>query len=173
MRQQEKHIQRWTQPPPRARQWYRVRWGDSLSVVARRFGLSVQTLKDLNNLSGNLIRVGDRLRVAVEPVSLSETKWYRVRWGDSLSVVAQRFGLTVQRLKELNNLSGNLVRAGDRLLVSEGEAPLYGAQWYRVQRGDSLWTIAQRFQMTVRELKILNNLTGTLIQAGHRLLIRP
>lgn len=173
VRQRQEQIQRWTQPPPRARQWYRVRWGDSLSVVARRFGLSVQTLKDLNSLSGNLIRVGDRLRVGVEPVFLSETKWYRVRWGDSLSVVAQRFGLTVQRLKELNNLSGNLVRAGDRLLVSEGKVPLSGARWYRVQRGDSLWTIAQRFQMTVRELKILNNLTGTLIQAGHRLLIRP
>ena len=53
----------WTQPPPPPTQWYQVRRGDSLSVVARRFGMKVNQLKNMNNLSSNLIRVGAKLRL--------------------------------------------------------------------------------------------------------------
>lgn len=166
----------WTQPPPTSRQWYRVRWGDSLSVIANRFGLTVGKLKRLNHLSGNMIRVGARLQVSEGTPDVINSTWYRVRTGDSLSVIAARFGMSLSSLKGINNLSGNMIRAGDRLRVSEQD--LSGAlerevKWYRVRRGDSLWKIAKRFRMTVMDLKALNNLRSSVIRAGRLLLISP
>ena len=169
-------IQPWTQPPPPPTTWYRVRYGDSLSVVARRFRMKVRTLKRLNGLSGNLIRVGQRLRVRASegPVDYN-ARWYTVRRGDNLSGIAQRFGTTAHSLKRLNNLSGHLIHVGDKLRVRETakapKQPSGETKWYRVRRGDSLWKIAQRFRVSVTDLKILNNLTTSAIRAGKLLLI--
>ena len=168
-------IQPWTQPPPPATTWYRVRYGDSLSVVAKRFGMKVRALKNLNRLSGNLIRVGDRLRVRANdtPVDL-KSRWYTVRWGDNLSNIAKKFGTTAHRLKRLNNLSGNLIHVGDRLRVRGKAQPSRSSgdkRWYRVRQGDSLWKIAKRFSVSVTHLKVLNNLTTSAIRAGHLLLV--
>ena len=168
----------WTQPPPPATQWYQVRRGDSLSVVARRFGMKVHQLKDMNNLSSNLIQVGAKLRVRGgeedemdEPIS-----WYRVRHGDSLGKIAARFRTSISQIKKLNNLSTHLIFPGDRLRVkgqpkSKQSRPS-DSKWYRVQRGDSLWSIAQRFRVSVRDLRAFNNLPSSIIQAGHMLMVR-
>ena len=111
----------WTQPPPPARTWYRVRRGDSLSVIAHRFGTSVRQLRNLNDLSGSLIRVGQRLRVtrgSKDVTDTGEVKWYRVRRGDSLWSIAKRFQVSVQDLKILNNLRSSLIRVGRMLMIT-------------------------------------------------------
>ncbi len=167
----------WTQPPPPPTQWYRVRRGDSLSVVARRFGMKVRQLKDMNNLSSNLIRVGKRLRVrgGDEDYADDQVVWYRVRYGDSLGKIADRFGTSVSKIKRLNNLSTHLIFPGDRLRVRAKATPTQtqtgDTKWYRVQRGDSLWSIAQQFSVSVRDLRSLNNLSSSIIRAGHMLLV--
>ena len=114
-------LKTWTQPSPPRRTWYRVRRGDSLSVIAHRFGTSVRQLKNLNDLSGNLIRVGQRLRVNRDVKKATDTgdvKWYRVRRGDSLWSIAKRFRVSVQDLKVLNNLRSSLIRAGRMLMIT-------------------------------------------------------
>ena len=119
--QAKSRLKTWTPPSPPRRTWYRVRRGDSLSVIAHRFGTSVRQLRNLNDLSGSLIRVGQRLRVTRSSKDVTDTgdvRWYRVRWGDSLSVIAHRFGTSVRQLKHLNGLSGNLLRVGQRLRVN-------------------------------------------------------
>jgi len=167
----------WTQPPPPPTQWYRVRRGDSLSVVARRFGMKVHQLKAMNHLSSNLIRAGKKLRVrtGVDDEIDRTATWYRVRYGDSLGRIANRFGTSVRTLKRLNSLSTHLIYPGDRLRVRRVPAPqktLTGeSKWYRVRRGDSLWTIAQRFSVSVRNLRTLNNLSSSIIRAGHMLMV--
>ncbi|MYD31305.1 MAG: LysM peptidoglycan-binding domain-containing protein [Nitrospira sp. SB0661_bin_20] len=163
-------LKTWTSRPSQ-RSWYRVRWGDSLSVIARRFGTSVRQLKHLNGLSGNVIRVGQRLRVNRDAArAAGEATWYRVRRGDSLSVIARRFGTSVRQLKHLNGLSGNVIRVGQRLRVNRDAARAAGeATWYRVRRGDSLSVIARRFGTSVRQLKHFNGLSGNAIRAGQHL----
>lgn len=115
-------LKQWTQPPPQAN-WYPVRSGDSLSVIAHRFNMNVGKLKGLNNLSGNLINVGQRLRVSEgaevsEPSSGGDARWYRVRSGDSLWTIAKQFSVSVRDLKVLNNLRSSLIQAGRMLMVS-------------------------------------------------------
>ena len=166
----------WTQRPSQ-QTWYRVRWGDNLSVIAHRFGTSVRQLKRLNGLSGNLIRVGQRLRVnrdvakAGAVTKAGGATWYRVRWGDNLSVIAHRFGTSVRQLKRLNGLSGNLIKVGQRLRVNRNVAKAGEVTWYRVRMGDSLWSIAKQFRVSVKDLKVLNNLRSSLIRVGRRLMI--
>jgi membrane-bound lytic murein transglycosylase D len=169
--QVQDQIQPWNQPEPRGQDWYRVRRGDSLSVIARRFRMKVSTLKRFNNLSGNLIRVGMRLRVSEEMVPTTDTQGYRIQEGDSLSLIAKKFGMSVQQLKRLNNLSGNLIRVGAKLQVHKQAKISKDPKWYRVRNGDSLWSIAQRFRVTVTDLKDLNNLTASVIRAGHMLMV--
>ena len=160
------------QPLPQHTQWYRVRRGDSLSVVAKRFGMSVRTLKELNNRTSNLIRVGDRLRVRAEGPGVDmNTTWYTVRYGDSLSEIAEQFGMRTSTLRRLNKLTGNLIHVGDRLRVKGNPTSTKETKWYRVRHGDSLWSIAKRFSVSVTDLKILNNLRSSVIRAGRLLLV--
>jgi LysM repeat protein len=81
---------------------YRVRRGDALSTIARRFGTTTSVLTDLNNLRRpHLLRVGQVLRL---PHAVQESKRYRVQPGDTLSTIAQRFGTTVSALAGLNDI---------------------------------------------------------------------
>ncbi|MGD9852439.1 MAG: LysM peptidoglycan-binding domain-containing protein [Nitrospirales bacterium] len=167
----------WTQPPPPPTEWYKVRRGDSLSVVARRYGMKVGALKEMNNLRSNVIRVGDRLRVrgGDEDYADDQVTVYRVRYGDSLGTIARRFHTSVQSLMRLNNLSHSIIHPGDRLRIKgrPSTQPKNGedSKWYRVRRGDSLWSIAEQFSVSVRDLQALNNLSSSIIQAGHLLMV--
>ncbi|UCE64022.1 MAG: LysM peptidoglycan-binding domain-containing protein [Nitrospirota bacterium] len=165
------HLKLWKPEPPTHTQWYQVQEGDSLSVVAKRFGMSVRKLKELNDRSSNLIRVGERLRVRPpEPPLDLDATWYTVRYGDSLSVIASRFRISLGTLRQLNDLSGNLIHVGDRLQVKETPSRSE-PKWYRVREGDSLWSIAQQFRVSVTDLKMLNKLTSSVIHVGRLLVI--
>ena len=126
MTQRHDQIELWTELPPGAAIWYKVRYGDTLEDVAQEFGLTVPALKRLNNLSDNTIRWNDRLRlrndddsppIALQAAPTPPVNWYRVRFGDTLASVSQEFGLSVQELKRLNNLTEDIIRWNDRLRV--------------------------------------------------------
>lgn len=163
-----------------------------LKSVAKETGVSFEDLNRLNpelrrkvvpilkhgyylkvpiGMTGKIESVLDQIKVWGQPST--QNTWYRVRRGDSLSVIANRFGISLQKLKALNNLSKNLIRVEDRLRTRE-EPPLPrdGVKLYRVQPGDSLWSIAKQFRITVRDLMALNQLQGSLIHAGRVLLVR-
>lgn len=94
---------------------YVVKAGDSLWLIARKYGTTVEAIQKANNLVGDLIRVGQVLTIPVSE-TLSYTE-YTVRPGDSLWLIAKKYGTTVEALMNLNNLTSDLLMIGQVLKV--------------------------------------------------------
>ena len=100
---------------------YTVRKGDTLGRIARRYSLSTEQLRRVNQISGDLIRVGQKLHLPVNKTpgttSKSMCRAYIVQRGDTLSKIAQANRISVAELKAVNSLSSDLIRLGQTLLV--------------------------------------------------------
>ena len=153
--------------------YYIVKKGDSLWSIANRFGLTVEKLKDMNNLASNIISVGQRLLVKDTSSSNDVGVYYTVKSGDTLYGIAKKYGLTVDELKKMNNLTSNNLSINQKLLVSgTGEASSNSEyDTYIVKSGDSLWSIASKYGTTVDNLKDINNLNSDLLSIGQKLLV--
>lgn len=92
---------------------YIVKSGDSLYSIARKYNTTVGEIKKLNNLSSNLLSIGQVLKIP----SGSSTNTYVVKSGDNLYSIARKYQITVDELKKLNNLSSNLLNIGQVLKV--------------------------------------------------------
>ena len=166
---------------PQNPQRYRVRRGDTLGRIAKRFDTTVSALVATNNLTqAHLIRPGQVLRVpsgslaaapAVrEPAPPKKPQRYRVRRGDTLGHIAKRHGTTVDMLVAMNDLDqSHFIKPGQILSVPtkrpievpvvQGSVQPQRPQRYRVEAGDSLSVIAARFDTTVSTLAMLNGLS--------------
>ncbi len=108
--------------------YYSVRRGDVLGVIAERHGVRLSDLRRWNNISGSRIYAGQRLAVWVKPSStiastsksapIPDSKIHLVQPGDSLWEISRRYqGLSVERIKQLNNLSNNNIKPGQKLII--------------------------------------------------------
>ncbi len=93
---------------------------------------------------------------------------YTVRPGDSLWLIAQRYGTTIDDIRRLNGLTGDILRIGQVLKIPAPDSPYTE---YTVRSGDSLWTIAQRYGTTVDDIRRLNGLTSDVLRIGQVLKI--
>ncbi len=93
---------------------------------------------------------------------------YTVKSGDSLWSIANRFNTTVAEIKRLNNLNTNALQVGQVLKLPTGNENTNNNQGntYTVKSGDSLWSIARKYDTSVSELQNLNNLSSTILQVG-------
>ena len=93
---------------------------------------------------------------------------YTVKSGDSLWSIANRFNTTVAEIKRLNNLNTNALQVGQVLKLPTGNQNTNNNQGntYTVKSGDSLWSIARKYDTSVSELQNLNNLSSTILQVG-------
>jgi membrane-bound lytic murein transglycosylase D len=104
---------------------------------------------------------------------------HRVRSGESLSVIARRYRVSVQDLQRWNNIGDpRTLRAGKTIVVFSSPAPASsrtgGSFKYTVQRGDSLWSIARKHKVRVADLRNWNDLSsGNVIQPGQNITINP
>ncbi len=102
---------------------YRVRRGDTLSQIARSMGVPLARLRAANGLSGDLITVGQRLQIPATAGSLLARQIsYKVRRGDSLWRLAQRYGTSVARIKRQNGLRSDLLRINQVLQITPGQS---------------------------------------------------
>ena len=152
---------------------YVVRRGDSLWSISKKYGISVDELKSLNNLSSNLLSVGQTLRVKGVPETNNEI--YVVKSGDTLYGIASRYGINVDDLRRYNNLSGNVLSIGQQLYIPTGQMvdDIVGIDYdtYVVRTDDSLFNIASRYGISVDELKRINNLGNDTLFVGQQLLV--
>lgn len=150
--------------------YYVVKKGDSLWSIARANGLTVDELKSLNNLSSNVLHVGETLLIssADSTGDNGNDNYYVVKSGDTLWSIARKYNLSVNELKALNNLSSNVLSVGQRLIVGKESS-----NDYVVSAGDTLWAIARKFNVSVDDIKALNNLSSNNLSIGMTLKIPP
>lgn len=152
---------------------YTVKKGDSLYSIANKYNTTVDELKRINNLTSNILSIGQVLKLPSDKVSDIEkeenTISYTVQKGDSLYSIARKYDTTIDRIKDLNNLTTNLLSIGQVLLIPT-DTNLETT--YTVKKGDSLYSIAKKYNTTVDRLKQLNNLTSNLLSIGQILIVR-
>ena len=167
-------------PPQTQYVIHRVRRGQTLSVIARRYGTSVRAIMRTNNLrSANRIREGQRLRIpargsgTVRRTSRTAVNGvHSVRRGESLGGIARAYGTTVSRLKKDNKLTSDVIHPGQRLRVGPASSSGSGGKRYTVARGDTLGRIADRHRVGLTALLRANGLsTRSTIYPGQELVI--
>lgn len=182
-----KSIAEYTNTPylePNTSEQYTVQRGDTLYSISQKFNISVNKLKEINNLNTNTILPGQIL-IIKENVTPPQPTTYKVQKGDTLYSISQKFNTTADEIKRLNNITSNNIYINQELYIptstsapsnplpippiDDDENEEYSE--YIVQKGDSLWKISRDYNITVKELIELNNLTTTTLQIGDKLLV--
>jgi len=169
-----------------------VKQGESLYSIARTYNVTIDQLKNWNELTSNTLAVGQELVIS-DPDKASVS--YQVKPGDTLFSIAKEFGVSISEIKEWNNLSGNSLKIGQRLIIyRQKEQKLQGGAlnktiedsgqsiiaknedskttYYQVKSGDTLYEIAREHNMSVAELKALNDLQSDRLSVGQRLTVK-
>ena len=153
---------------------YVVKLGDTLFSIANKFNVTVQAIKNINNLSSNILNVGQELVIPKEetPSTSGEFINYTVKAGDSLYKIANAYNTTVNAIMNLNNLTSNALQVGQVLKIPTTiNEEIKDYINYTVKSGDSLYKIANNYNTTVDEIKKLNNLTSNNLQINQVLKI--
>lgn len=147
---------------------YTVQRGDTLYSIANKLGTTVDELKRINNIEGNTLSIGQILRVPMESITDDEENIYIVKKGDTLYQIALDNNTTIDEIKSLNNLTNNTLMIGELLKLPSALLP---EDTYIVQKGDSLYSIASKYNTTVDALKEVNNLESNILSVGQVLKI--
>ena len=181
--------------------YYRVKRGDNLSTIAKKYDVAVDDLKKWNNIKGNEVAYGKNLKIngteaeqkstAVAKVEIDKkgiqkdsvaattASFYVVQKGDNLSNIAKKFNVTVADIQDWNKLTNNNVQLGVSLQVVKNTtakeevavAPERKDIQYIVQKGDNLGNIAKKFGASLDDLKQWNNLASNAIALGSTLIV--
>jgi len=155
--------------------YHRVRPGETLSTIARRYNTNVNTIARYNNIyRKNYITAGKILKIPqsgkAPGAERSEIVTYYVRRGDSLWTLAKRYDTTTKKIQDFNRLKTVNLNIGQILRIPPG--PHHGLELYKVKSGDSPSKIASQHNMSLNQLLRLNNLTkNSIIYPGQQLYV--
>lgn len=155
--------------------YHKVKRGESLIRIAKRYGTSAGNLARLNNLGSwkALVRIGQRLKVnGRAPVYVANIKRaskpivYKVRPGDNISMLADLFRTTIDSIKSANRLRSGRIFVGQKIVLPNTKSGVY-----TVRRGDHLLKIAQRFNQPLEAILKLNTIRRKVIFPGQKLVV--
>ncbi len=159
---------------------YTVKSGDTLGRIASRYGVSTASLRMTNRIRGNMIRPGQRLRIpGTGDAEAADTVIHTVSSGETLSSIANRYGVTVTRLKRSNRLTSNTLHIGDKLEIPAREQPRASSSGVRapqskihvVRSGETLSEIAESYGIGLSKVRAANGLRSNNLRVGQRLVI--
>lgn len=183
-----------------ANQIHTVEAGETLFSISREYDLTVSELRDWNNLSSDDLQPGQELRIT--PPAGQSRKVHVVETGESLFGISRMYDVTIAEIQQWNNLQGTDIEIGSRLVIydsdqNDNQEPTpsiseveemddsersslvqrieEGAAQndiYVVRSGDNLTQIARRFDMSINEIKSLNNLQSDMLRVGQRLTVK-
>ncbi|WP_203363309.1 peptidoglycan endopeptidase [Bacillus sp. REN10] len=172
-----------------------VKAGETLESIANAYNVDVEVLKKMNGLNNDQLYAEQTVKVSEEEIEQEGANHpvYVVKEGDTLASIAKLYQMDVDQLKELNQLTTNILHPGQPLKVIGEPAPMEqptteevapklvtasnvtkpssGTKMYTVQSGDSLSAIAKIYHMSVAQLQQLNGLQSTNIYAGQPLIV--
>lgn len=163
-----------TYSPPPMYVYHRVRRGDTLSGIAKKYRTSVRAISRANNIgkshriiAGKVLKIPSRNTVnhktvaKSQPIAPGKTIKYKVRRGDNLWNIARKFGTTTKHIKTVNNLSSTSLKIGQILTISSDKPVLTASNntsTYQVKSGDSPFSIAKKHKMSLNRFLALNQL---------------
>lgn len=158
---------------------YIIKSGDTLYSIASKHNTTVDEIKKLNNLKSNTLTVGNTLKLPTQvstpvvPSTPSGANTYTVKAGDTLYAIATKYKVSVDEIKKLNNLKNNTLTIGSVLKIpkSDIQSNVDTPNTYTVKAGDTLYSIAKKFDLSVDKLKSMNNKTNNLISVGEVLVV--
>lgn len=163
-------------------QTHTVKQGETLFSIAQQYDIEVEQIREWNNLRGSELSVGQTLLISAPSPDSAIT--HTVQRQETLFSISKQYNVSIAEIKNWNNLSSNNLRVGQELTIYPSEANNQEQQslvaekeaqrnsYYTVKSGDSLYKIAQEHDMTVEELKSLNDLTSNTIRVGQQLTVR-
>lgn len=150
---------------------YTVKRGDSLYQIARSYNTTVSELKSLNNLTSDILTIGQVLKLPGYNENQNQTSTasneYIVKPGDSLYQIAKNYNTTTADLINYNNLPTTVLSVGQIIKIPNTTSNVT----YTVKSGDTLYKIANNYGVSVDSIKKLNNLTSNNLTIGMQLYI--
>ena len=173
--------------------YHKIRRGESLGLIAEKYGVSVSSIKDWNDLTSNRIIAGKKLKIYSEAVhendynkepvvnTNSNIYRYKVKRGDTIGQIAERFNIPSHMLRTWNNLRSNKIIAGQTLkiytsdpvvsIVDDSNNTSENVNYYKIRKGDTINRIAEQYGVGIDEIRDWNNLRSNKIIAGNKLKI--
>jgi LysM repeat protein len=150
---------------------YTVVSGDNLYSIARKYNTTVDAIKNLNNLTSNLLSIGQTLKIPADNQNATDNNYieYTVKSGDTLYSIARNYNITQSELMDYNNLTSNLLSIGQTLKIPLNN--ISSSNKYTVKSGDTLYSIARKYNTTADSIKSKNNLTSNTLSIGQVLTI--
>ncbi len=150
--------------------------GDTLFSISQKYGTTVSGLKQLNGLKSDVIKVGQTLTVS----QVQTTTVYKVKSEDTLFSISKKFGVAVGLIQKENNLTTDIIFVGQQLIipassgipVMENKQETVSKAYYTVAPGETLWGIANKFNLSAYKLKKDNNLSSDHVLIGQELKIQ-
>ena len=148
---------------------YIVKRGDTLYSISRKYNISIDDLKRINNLISNDLSIGQIIKLKEE----TNNPIYIVQPGDTLYSISKNNNISIDDIIKINNLNNSNLSIGQELYLPSINEEIEEQEYdiYTVKKGDSLWKISQTYNITVPELININNLSDLNLQVNQKLLV--